>query len=963
MMPILRRASLPSLLLLLGGCDNVGRVWDPVVEPNQPNQNTVESAVEVVPIGGDVREGRPTVRKTYPSGGGWPTAVPIVVEFSESVNQASIKPTSAQANDARLVVRLKGQTQALPCQYDFLAQGRLLVMRPITALPNEGTPTYEVVLLPDARDCDGVRFNVPAEGTVLSEFQVNQDASFVDGRILAQYPRDNASDMSREGEVVLVFDRPATLTTLVDANFQVQPAGGAPLVGSLTRPVTTANVPDTRVVGFQPTAIFAASTGYEIVVTAGIKFGAEGELDFRGRTPYARFDTVGPQQPTRVALGNPAAGYPDKINLGNVDTARLEVDTPDDALAGDTVRARIYGGDATTTGVGDLAFVEQTVTLTQNGAQTVAVDFSGKLGSAAHPEFDDGVLSFAAQMQRGSQTSGFILHASSSDPAFDVTPPTVQRAGPPGSADGRDLWTDTGSVAFYGVASERLAAADLTAGTLPIATMFASDAAGRFLVRPIDLGRLPAPLGYVLTVTDAAGNMAATPFAGNINQRGMVTGTLAGTLTVEAYDQATLAPIAGATVLVDAGAPVVPQSGQQVASTDAAGRAAFTVTAPSHTITIVRAGYDLVTMYMTPAAFVSLPLRPATQATATWKGTALFQQGPGVTAVVGNTAVDDRSVRGVLTASATPTTIPDTPIVANRPQVITGFAGVLEPTTNPPFSAHGAQILGATFTQPAPPGAPAAGGTESPQNLTLAPSTGQVTLIPAIGVHTVDFASATGLDFANLVGGAPRVRMTASLKGFEGQALIGLGWVTATTASAVTVNAGYSTPIYVGFTPFGPIVWNVVEARDTSGRISRSRALITPSVTILGAGPFPLPTITTPGGPASVAPAVEFVDGLDSALAPAAVATLDVTATDAAGRRWVVYVVDRDAAGGTDIVQFPDLASAAVQGLAPGDWSVVVEGRLWSTIAGGTADDCVLTERVRTEVEYSRSAPVTFTIQ
>lgn len=961
-MPILRRASLPSLLLLLCGCDNVGRVWDPVVEPNEPNQNTVESTVEVVPVGGDVREGRPTVRKTYPSGGGWPTAVPIVVEFSESVNQASIKPTSAQANDARLLVRAKSTTQALPCQYDFLAQGRLLVMRPIAALPNEGTPTYEVVLLPDARDCDGVRFNVPAEGTVLSEFQVNQDESFVDGRILAQYPRDNASDMSREGEVVLVFDRPATLTTLVAANFQVRPAGGAPLAGDLTRPLTTANVPDGRAVGFLPAAIFAASTGYEIVVTAGIKFGAEGELDFRGRTPYARFDTVGPQQPTRVALGNPAAGYPDKINLGNVATATLEVDTPDDALAGDTVRARIYGGDATTTGIGDLAFVEQTVTLTQNGAQTVAVDFSGKLGSAAHPEFDDGELSFAAQLQRGSQTSGFIHHPGSSDPAFDVTPPTVQRAGPPGSADGRDLWTDTGSVAFYGVASERLAAADLTAGTLPLATMYASDAAGRFLVRPIDLGRMPTPLGYVLTVTDTAGNMAATPFAGTIAQRGMVTGTLAGTLTIEAYDQATLAPIAGATVLVDEGVPVVPAATtRQVSSTDAAGRAAFAVTAPSHTVTIVRAGYDVVTMYTTPAAFVSLPLRPATNATATWKGTVLFTQGPGVTAVVGNTAVDDRSVRGVLTASATPTTIPDTPIVANRPQVITGFAGVLEPTANPPFSAHGAQILGATFTQPAPPGAPAAGGTESPQNLTLAPSTGQITALP--GTYNVDFALATGLDFANLIGGAPRVRTTASLKGFEGQALVGLGWVTATAASQVTVNAGYSTPIAAGFAPFGPLLWNVVEARDTSGRISRSRALVTPVSTILGSGPFPLPTITTPGGPATVAPSVEFVDGLDLAVGPDAAVTLDVTATDAAGRRWVVYVVDRDAAGGTDTVQFPDLASAAVQGLALGDWSVVVEGRLWSTIAGGTADDCVLTERVRTEVEYSRAAAVTFTVQ
>src|SRR5690606_16358774 len=90
MKPTSRGAFLVLLLALAGGCDNVGRAFDPSVDPNEPDPGTTESAVAVVPVGGDVRTGRPKVRAAYPEGGGWPLAVPVVVEFTESVNQDSI---------------------------------------------------------------------------------------------------------------------------------------------------------------------------------------------------------------------------------------------------------------------------------------------------------------------------------------------------------------------------------------------------------------------------------------------------------------------------------------------------------------------------------------------------------------------------------------------------------------------------------------------------------------------------------------------------------------------------------------------------------------------------------------------------------------------------------------------------------------------------------------------------------
>ena len=90
------------LLLLIGvvvaavACDNVGRAFDPDVDPPDPGGEFGISTIQVVPVGGDARSGRPTVRATYPEGSGWPSSVPIVVEFSESLNEQTILPTTAR---------------------------------------------------------------------------------------------------------------------------------------------------------------------------------------------------------------------------------------------------------------------------------------------------------------------------------------------------------------------------------------------------------------------------------------------------------------------------------------------------------------------------------------------------------------------------------------------------------------------------------------------------------------------------------------------------------------------------------------------------------------------------------------------------------------------------------------------------------------------------------------------------
>jgi len=393
------------------------------------------------------------------------------------------------------------------------------------------------------------------------------------------------------------------------------------------------------------------------------------------------------------------------------------------------------------------------------------------------------------------------------------------------------------------------------------------------------------------------------------------------------------------------------------------GRATFTgLTAGPHTVTAVRSGFHLLTLYATSASFVSMPLRPVAGATATLQGNALFTQAPGTTLLVGCTAFDDANEFGVRTANSAPTTIPATTIRPNRPAIVTAFGGVFEPTVRPPFSFQGFQSLGTDLMSFTPPLAPPAAGEASNQSLVLLPSAGSQGFL-AQG-NDFDFSLATGLDLNNLLGGVPFVRVTASLQGFGGQVLLGVGFSKLNTGTTYTTDASWTQPGFAALGLFGANAgaWVVTDARDASGRISRHRFLLN-TLTGLSEGtlldPQAIPTITLPA-PFVGPPVVEFADVLNNVAFPGAHATVDVTAEDVNGRRWLVLVQDTDAAGGTDMVQYPDLSG--VTGLQTGTWTVKVESRLWvwfPTVSG----DLLLAERRHAEVTYSRGVSIPFTVQ
>jgi len=295
--------------------------------------------------------------------------------------------------------------------------------------------------------------------------------------------------------------------------------------------------------------------------------------------------------------------------------------------------------------------------------------------------------------------------------------------------------------------------------------------------------------------------------------------------------------------------------------------------------------------------------------------------------------------------------------------VLTAFTSPGEPTSKPTYGSHGAQMLSATLTTATAPVAPAEPGSSTQQSLTLLPATSAIA--SQIGPFTRDFSLATGLDLANLVDSRPLVRVTGSLFGFEGQVMVGLGFATAAGSGQFSIDSNWGLPLVGGFLGFDSTFWWVVaEARDTGGRVSRYRAplaIATGQPTVL-LDPMAIPTLVPPTPPVPASPQLEFTDVIDQALAIGGIGIVQLTARDGSGRNWRILSTDEDDATGTDLLQFPDLATAGVAGLAAGTWGTFVESRLFLSTTLGTVSDFMLSERHRMEVLYARSATLSITV-
>lgn len=955
------RRLLPLLVLsafALCACNNVGRAFD---RGGGGGGGTAKPTGIAAPsVGGIFFDGRPKVRMAVPQGAGWAKTAPVVVFFNESVNQALAAPAQGEA---QVFCRVKGTTQRLPVALNFLLGGSVLLVRPVPEWPSAGqqapAPQIEILVDPNLSDLDGIKLASSGDPAVVGTFTPDADTqASPDGRIVTPIPEDTARDQTREVPVYLIFDRPSTAGSVTTRNFRVSDGDNVDLLGAVSTPIVDANIADTRIVRFDPSVRLPADSEVRITVDDTITFPNNGKLDFLGRRPFSRFRTLAFSGADAVTLGNAQPGFPNKINRAVLPAAMFDVSLPANARAGDSVVVRLYGLDTSTEPTDDVNFVEVRQAVPADNATLVTVSFQDKLGTVEAPRFGDGPATVAVRVARSTRTSGWVLAEAASEPSIDIGLPTLTTAGPP-ALTGRvlDLVTDQEFVAFYGVANERVssAAVSMRASTQ---TNFGAANGGRFMLRPIGLGRSTVPVDYTLTMVDGAGN-EGQPVAGTVTQRGFVTGSLVDSLTVEVFDEATLQVIAGASVILEPGMPQAPPAGRQVATTAADGRALFSgLAAPSYSVTLVAPGYHLQTLLTTSASFVSLGLRPLLKATATLQGATLFTAAAGVSARVGCNAFDDR-----LTYSVTPNAqllLPSVPIRPNRLLVLTGFAGTFDANGNGPFTTSICTMCGTSGIQATPAlGAVAPDGSTTQALSIQNPAPGSTVTTPR---YNRDFAASTGL---GTIQGTPTVRVAMSLLGISGTTLFGTGTPTmAGSATSFDVTASYSLINAVTLTPLSPVLWVSLEAIDTGGNLARHRSIVADISTgsTLGSWPTPgIPTITPPSGAFVGAPMVTYADRLSAAVIPGGIAVTELTATDTAGRRWTVLREDRDGAVGATAWQLPDLTGAGVVGLLAGTWKVRVAEHLAFSVTA-TPGDVFFEELRRASVTFAQTAEVDFVV-
>ncbi|MEZ5964765.1 MAG: hypothetical protein R3F56_13040 [Planctomycetota bacterium] len=949
--------SLASMALAVCGCDNVGRAYDRGGGGGGGATNPTNVAAPSV--GSIFFDGRPKVRTVYPKGAGWTSTTPVVVFFNESVNQALTTPAQG---DALVFCRTKGTTQRLPVAYNFLLGGSVLLMRPAPQWPpgqQGAVPEVEVLVSPQVRDLDGITIGNASEPTVVATFTPDIDTQAEpNGRIVTAIPDDLARDQLRETPLYLVFDRATTDDVVTTRNFKVSDGSGNELLGAVSAPIVDATVVDYRIARFDPSVRLPADSDVRITVDDTITFPDNGRLDFLGRTPFSRFHTLAFSGPDDVALSNPQPGFANKINRTNLANPMLDVSLPSNARAGDSVVVRIYGLDPETQPTDDIDYVEVKAAVPADNATLVTVPFPDKLGNVDAPRFSDGPATFAARVGRGSRSSGWAVAGAASEPSIDIGLPTLTTAGPPAQT-GRpnDLVIDQEFATFYGLGSERISSATLSMrGSTQ--TSFGSAAGGRFMLRPIALGRSTVPVDYTLTLVDGSGN-EGQPLTGTVTQRGFVTGVLAGDLTVEVFDEATLQVVPGARVLIEPGMPQSPPAGRQILDTAADGRALFSgLAGASYSVTVVATGYHLETLLTTSASFVSLGLRPQQKATASLQGAVLFTASAGTSARVGCNAFDDRLLNAVTPSAQL--VLPATPIRPNRLLVLTGFAGPFDSAGNGAFTTSICSMCGSSGIQPTPGLAAVAPDGSVTQAVSIQnPAPGSTVTTQR---YNRDFAASTGL---GALQGAPTVRVAMSMLGISGTVLFGTGTPTMMgSATSFDVTAAYSLINAITLSPMSPVVWVSLEAADASGNLVRHRAIVTDISTgsTLGSWPTPgVPTITPPAGAFVGAPEVTYADRLDGGVIPGGIAVAELVATDTAGRRWTVRREDRNGAVGATTWQLPDLTGAGVAWLAPGTWKVRMAEHLAFSVTA-TPGDFFFEEIRRASVTLARTGEVDFVV-
>lgn len=995
-----------ALLSLLGpACtDNVTCVFTTGCTNNSGKTSDNEAEL---PVDGDrIVDAPPEVEAFFPTGTQISGTTPIVVVFTESMRESTLQgaldliPTAAGAPG-----------QPIRLTQELVSDGQVLVLLPQVPEPLEAGG-YALV----AREGE-VLTDLTGQELVLDEDRVLGDFTVPETgpaglTLVTTFPPSGAAGQSETPEIVVVFDRPVDVTTVTRDSFDVRVNGNDPPNDPPARPLVIGNGPatDSRVFLYRsllpdgrPAAL---GTGAEVTVELSPSGDSIEDTD---GTILPRKTITFDTQPLSPPLGasllsdpNDAIGIAN-LTAGNLEELMVEVEL-DGAEPGDMLDLLLFGHEKSTQEDPPLvALLPRTVRVSGTAPIQSALFASEDvgLGDPDDARLEDGSVTFAFRIRRGLNVTPIRVLDLDPDPdtiqdvLLDTQRPEVTELFGTGEVD--EFRSDLRGLSLAGLADEELRSAEVTTPTSnngSLAPVVGSQA-NAFLAAPVDLGLLGGvDTTYSLVVRDAALNASAVVDGAYKQLGGNGPGSFAPGLAVEVevFDAGTLAPLAGALVLVhsDLGDGVnFPffQSGTTVAD----GR----VTVPTQgapavdaIVTVVRPSYDLFTLHGLLNTRLSIPLRATNEPTAEAAGVVATNDPLAVAILRDLDQRFDDSRRpvelergspglGCPPASGGVVTCPadEVEIHPNRSGARSFLAGDFMQGEGA-FSAGQllqAFVLGVPFA----PVEPDERQVTSLQVESMlidqdTPPEEEVQAVPAF-VFRVD--STSGVNLADLAddpttSGKPFVSVDTRVPGLPGSIAVGLGlafdlvcaqpgatcWtIRAAFPGAITAAGSLGSTATVDTDPSVR-----VEARDTPGNTAGVRPRLS---SIPAGGPpeeflaLPVPTQLAPVANASSggqAFTLSLTHAIDDGRGVPGLYLVELE--DVPGRRWSLWRFDPSGTAPVAI-RVVDVADAGGVGLADGKVTSVVSAYAWAALSG--------TEFFWTDVErefelFSRAAPLSF---
>lgn len=971
--PTTRPARPPRALLLLllalaalplSGCDNPACIFSGNCDDSGPSAGLGTKPASVPANGEVVLPGAPTIVNFFPKTPGVDTRTPIVIVFSEAM--------SPQNMNIAFEVFATG-FGLVPFRHALIGDGRVLVMLPLTPLQ----PGVEHLI----RFREGVTFQdrTGQEPDRPDDLEVGFFTTAAENaavpRLVTTYPPDDASAVPGTSEIVTIFDRAMKAESFTESSYVVTADGVEPAFDPDPQPLPflegTAVVNDTRVWRWRsvdddqqavdlgtlvPVVLTLSPAGHPIQDTANASL----------PPTSVNYTTLPFLAPTGAAI---TSSPTDAIGIaqisGPADLA-LRVDLAD-AQEGDDLEVYVFGTKPDVAEAPPLIALRRVAPLVApfTSFTWTAAELDLAAGAvAADARFADGSLAFAFQLLRGASRSGLRLldvdlgEAGTQHPVLDTVAPTLVGLGLSGTALS-SFRSDLRDVAIVGRASEPLRAVRVTT---PLGTNEASpgvappvagaNAAGLFVAAPVELGLVPPaslPLAYDLEAYDRAFNPA--PLVNGqflqLGASGPGAALPGGTIAVEAFDESSLAAVAGATVSVhaDVGGTV---SFVASATTDANGRASVAAPASGEAIVTIDAratGYVLWTFDGVPTTRLSAPLELASLADASASGELASQE---VLNAYQRRFADSRfkesaaRLAPIGTCTADPIELenecPFGPVTIRAREL--GFESavlVIEPETEFEYSAL-SYLRGFAVATPVGPVEPAATGTTviDLPFLLDEPDTDPEERPIDVPAHVLDGAFHPGAV-------APRITVEARAHGVRGPVVVGRGiaFEDDLFPGLWNVRAAYpgaADPIQdVPTDDLGSLVEEgtidaelYLRAELVQGGV-QAGARPRLSQTTFGLLPPAGAVLATP--PAVQNPGLASLDVAFSDVLPDSVGEpglYRVTLSDTGGTRWTIWRADPpDAAGPDVVVHAPFVGAGATFPLAPGTLRAQVSAFAW----------------------------------